>query len=58
MALDETIDENDKVEEIEGIRFVYNSGLAPYFNQVEISYANSWLGKGFRILNRSFGGGC
>lgn len=58
MALDESIDENDKVVEVGGIRFIYNSGLTPYMDDLQIGYTDSWLGKGFKISHRGMKGGC
>jgi Fe-S cluster assembly iron-binding protein IscA len=49
MALDETIQENDKVFEVEGIPFVVRNDLMIYIQGLHVNYTNSWLGKGFQL---------
>ncbi|TCS71213.1 hypothetical protein [Effusibacillus lacus] len=52
------MEEHDEKVEIGGIRFVYNSGLAPYMEGLRISYSNSWLGRGFQVHREGFQGNC
>lgn len=56
MALEETIGEHDEKVVVDGIQFVYNSGLAPYMEGLTISYSDSWLGKGFRVHRQGVAG--
>ncbi|BCJ88288.1 hypothetical protein skT53_32730 [Effusibacillus dendaii] len=58
MAPEESTDEHDQTVEIDGIRFVYNSGLSPYMEGLNINYKSSWLGKGFEINRNDRSGNC
>jgi iron-sulfur cluster assembly accessory protein len=49
MALDESIEEYDKEVVVEGIRFIYNEGLAHYIEGLEIGYRNTMLGDRFSV---------
>lgn len=58
MALEESIEEHDEKIEVDGIQFVYNSGLAAYMDGLTIDYTKSWMGKGFQVYRDGFGGSC
>lgn len=50
MALEESIDDAADIKtEIDGVQFVYNSGLKAYMDDVKVDYTKSLFGKGFRI---------
>lgn len=57
MALEESVEEHDVIEEVEGLRFIYNSGIAEYMDGLEISYEENLLRKGFNLYRES-GGRC
>lgn len=49
MALEESIEENDKEVIVDGVRFVYNEGLSMYMEGLEIKYRKTIFGHRFSI---------
>lgn len=45
MALDESISENDVVEEEAGLSFVFQKNFAPYMENVVVDYVKTWFGR-------------
>lgn len=57
MALDESKNEEDVLEEIKGIKVVYVKQLKPHLDEAVIDYADKWYQKGFRIID-AYSGSC
>ncbi|MBX6754282.1 iron-sulfur cluster insertion protein ErpA [Thermorudis peleae] len=51
MALEETVEEDDHVFEIDGVRVVVDQFSAMYLEGAEIDYINSLMGGGFTVRN-------
>lgn len=49
LTLDEFKDKYDIVEESEGIKIVYNSGIKEYVKDSVIDYSDIWYARGFVI---------
>lgn len=54
MALAESIEEDDEAVEVEGIQFIYNSGVSFYMEDLTISYEKSWAGEGFQVYRDGY----
>ncbi|GEN31685.1 Fe-S cluster assembly iron-binding protein IscA [Cerasibacillus quisquiliarum] len=53
MALVESVNPNDSVTEIDGIKFVVDKGQAAYFENTKLDFVKSMFGFGeFRLVNR------
>lgn len=57
MALDETISDEDVVQEVDGIKFVFAKHFAHMMESVSIDYPKTWFGRQLRIQS-PFGGMC
>lgn len=57
MALDESISDDDMLEEIGGIKFVFSKQLSHLMDGVTIDYAKTWFGRQLTI-NSPYGGAC
>lgn len=57
MALDESKNEEDVLEEIKGIKVVFVKQLKPHLDEAVIDYADKWYQKGFRIID-AYSGSC
>lgn len=51
MALDETINKDDKVVEVDGIKVVIDPMSAQYLTGAEVDFKSSLMGGGFSIKN-------
>lgn len=56
MALAESIEEHDETVKVDGIQFIYNTGVSPYMEDLTISYEKSWAGEGFQVYRDGFSG--
>ena len=53
LALVESVNPNDSVTEIDGIKFVVDKGQAAYFENTKLDFVKSMFGFGeFRLVNR------
>lgn len=43
------MEEHDLTENVDGIKFVYNSGIAEYMDGLQIDYEDSLVRKGFSL---------
>ena len=57
MALDETMSNNDVVEEVAGMEFVFKKSQESYMEAVTVDYVNGWFGRRLAIQS-PYGGYC
>ncbi|HLR71857.1 MAG TPA: hypothetical protein VK085_10570 [Pseudogracilibacillus sp.] len=51
MALVESTKQNDKVTEVDGMKFIVDSNQSPYFDNVKLDYTKNFFGLGeFKLL--------
>jgi iron-sulfur cluster assembly accessory protein len=51
MALDETPDEEDTVEEFDGLKVFVDPQSAPYLEGAKVDYVETMMGAGFKVEN-------
>lgn len=51
LALVESTKQNDKVTEVDGMKFIVDSNQSPYFDNVKLDYTKNFFGLGeFKLL--------
>ncbi len=57
MALDESLDLDDMVQDVDGLPFVFAKRVAYLMQGLKIDYAQSWFGRQL-LIRSAFAGDC